>query len=222
MNRVEIKELAKQKIKGNIWNLIWPLLIIGLFEGLVNNIFGVSSSKALVNFDFSNFDINAMTESINTSFSPISFLVNIAFSIINVAYLKYVLNFVRTGKLEFNDILECIKAKWLNVLLVSLITSIIIGLGLAIFIIPGIILALGLSMASLITIDTDLGPIDALKKSWTMMRGYKWNYLIFILSFLGWILLSPFTLFFLLIWLIPYITVAEIIYYEKLKTINKD
>ena len=217
MDRKEIKETAKQKIKGNIWNLIWPLLVIGLLEGIVSNIFGGNPSKALVNFDLTNFDINAIAESTTTSFSPVSFLINVIFNVINVAYLKYVLNFVRTGNLEFNDIIDCIKTKWLNVLLVSLIMSVLIGLGFALFIIPGIILSLGLSMSSLIVIDSDLGPIDALKKSWEIMKGYKWNYLVFILSFLGWILLSPLTFFLLLIWLVPYMTVAEIMYYEKLK-----
>ena len=101
--------------------------------------------------------------------------------------------------------------------MVSLISSVLIGIGFALFIVPGIILSLGLSMASIIVIDSDLGPIDVLKKSWEMMKGYKWNYFVFILSFLGWILLSPFTFFLLLIWLVPYMTVAEIIYYEKLK-----
>ena len=72
-------------------------------------------------------------------------------------------------------------------------------------------------MSSLIVIDTDLGPVESIKKSWEMMKGYKWNYFVFILSFLGWILLTPFTLGLLFIWLIPYMTVAEIIYYERLK-----
>lgn len=214
MNRVEIKEFAKQKIKGNIWNLIWPLLVIGVLESIVSNIFA-GSNTALFNIDASNFDINAIAEA--TQVSPVSYLINLLFSVINIAYIKYVLNFVRTGKLEFNDILSCLKEKWLNILLVSLISSVLIGIGFALFIVPGIILSLGLSMASIIVIDSDLGPIDVLKKSWEMMKGYKWNYFVFILSFLGWILLSPFTFFLLLIWLVPYMTVAEIIYYEKLK-----
>ena len=222
MNRVEIKESAKQKIKGNIWNLIWPLLVIGVLEGIVNRICGVDATSSLVNIDVSNLDVNAIAESSKASYSPVSFLITLVFSIINVGYLKYVLNFVRNGKFEFNDIIDCIKEKWLNILIVSLIIRILIGLGMVLFIVPGIILALGLTMASLIVIDTDLGPIDAIKKSWNMMKGYKWNYLVFILSFLGWIVLSPFTLFILLIWLIPYMTVSEVLYYEKLKDIKKD
>lgn len=221
MNRVEIKENAKQKIKGNIWNLIWPLLVIGVLQSIISRICGVDPTSSLVNVDLNNLDMNAISQSTNTSFSPASYVIELIFSIINVAYLKYVLNFIRTGKFEFNDIIDCIKTKWLNILIVSLITSIVIGLGFALLIVPGIILALGLSMASLIIIDTVLGPIDAIKKSWSMMKGYKWNYLVFTLSFLGWILLSPFTLFILLIWLVPYMEVAIILYYEKLKDANK-
>ena len=221
MDRVKIKESAKQKIKGNIWNLLWPLLIIGVLEGLLNNIFGGSSNQALVNLDLSNLDVNAISDSIKTTSSPISFIINIVFSVINVAYLKYVLNFLRTGKFDFNDIIECLKTKWLNILIVSLITAVATTIGFMLFIIPGIIVSLGLGMASLIVIDSDLSAIDAIKKSWEMMKGYKWNYFVFLLSFLGWIILAPFTLFILFIWLIPYMTVAEVIYYDELKKITK-
>ena len=219
MNRVEIKELAKQKIKGNIWNLLWPLLVIGILESIVSSIFG-GSNTALVNIDVSNLDFNAIADA--TKVSPVNFIINIVFSVLNIAYIKYALNFVRTGKFEFNDIINCLKEKWLNILLVSVISSILMGIGFALFIIPGVILALGLSMASVIVVDSDLSAIDALKKSWNMMKGYKWNYFVFILSFLGWILLSPLTFFLLLIWLVPYMTVAELLYYEKLKEIQKD
>ena len=43
---------------------------------------------------------------------------------------------------------------------------------------------------------------------------------VFILSFIGWIILSPFTLFLLFIWLVPYMSVADAIYYDKLKEKN--
>ena len=221
MDRVKIKESAKQKIKGNIWNLLWPLLIIGVLEGVLNNIFGGSSNQALVNLDLSNLDVNAISDSIKTTSSPISFIINIIFSVINIAYLKYVLDFVRTGKFDANSIIECLKTKWLNLLIVSLLTGIATTIGFMLLIVPGVIVAIGLGMAGLIVIDSDLSAIDALKKSWEMMKGYKWNYFVFILSFIGWIILAPFTLFILFIWLIPYMTVAEVIYYDELKKITK-
>ncbi len=217
MDRVAIKEEARTKIKGNIWNILWPLLVIGVLESVIFSIFGGGNHNAFVNVDVTNLDFKAIMDTTDTSFSPINLLLNILFNIVNVAYLKYILNFVRTGKFEFNDIIDCIKSKWINILGVSVIEYLVISVGFILFIIPGIILALGLTMSSLIVIDTDLGPVESIKKSWEMMKGYKWNYFVFILSFLGWILLTPFTLGLLFIWLIPYMTVAEIIYYERLK-----
>ena len=72
-----------------------------------------------------------------------------------------------------------------------------------------------------LVIDTKTKGQDALKISREMMQGYKWNYFVFGLSFLGWILLVPFTLGILLIWLYPYMTVATAIYYERLKGTKK-
>ena len=40
MNRSEIKELAKKKIKGNKWNILWPMLIIGVVGYILLRIFG--------------------------------------------------------------------------------------------------------------------------------------------------------------------------------------
>ena len=42
MNRSEIKELAKQKIKGNLWNILWPMLIIEVINSILSSFFGPS------------------------------------------------------------------------------------------------------------------------------------------------------------------------------------
>ena len=72
-------------------------------------------------------------------------------------------------------------------------------------------------MVTFIVIDTDTSGSDSLRKSREMMKGYKMDYFIFQLSFIGWHILAVFTLGILYIWLVPYITVAETIYYDKLK-----
>ena len=38
MDRKEIKELAKTKIKGNIWNLLWPFLCITIISGFASRV----------------------------------------------------------------------------------------------------------------------------------------------------------------------------------------
>ena len=214
MNRKEIKELAKTKIKGNLWNIWWPFLVISVLESLVTKIFG-----ATINVDFTN--LESLTNiSVPTSYYVKVVLVGIVFGIVTAAYTKYILNFVRTGKFDTNDILNTIKEKWLQVLIASILTSVIIGVASIFLVIPGIIASLGFAMAILLVIDKNVDGADSLKASWNMMKGYKWNYLVFQLSFIGWILLVPFTIGLLLIWLYPYIVVAEVIYYDKLKDIN--
>lgn len=81
-------------------------------------------------------------------------------------------------------------------------------------------MSLAYAMVTFLVIDTEVSGSDALKESRKMMKGYKGNYFIFILSFIGWILLTPFTLGILLIWLVPYMTISQVLYYEKLKAKN--
>ena len=82
-------------------------------------------------------------------------------------------------------------------------------------------MTLAYAFVDYLVVDTDVTGNDALRESREMMKGYKWNYFVFGLSFLGWILLVPFTLGILLIWLYPYMTVATAIYYERLKGTKK-
>ena len=216
MNRKEIKELAKSKIKGNIWKLLWPSLAIGVAESLLTNIF---TPKTANTADFTS--LNSSTGNIPTGNAIIILLIGIVFGIAMIAYKKYVLNFVREGKCDFKDILDCMKEKWLNILIAELVMGILVGLASLLFVIPGIILAFAYAMVTYLVVDTNLSGIDSLKKSREMMKGYKMDYFVFCLSFLGWIILAPFTLFILFVWLVPYMEVAEAIYYDKLKEKTK-
>ncbi|HLK37634.1 MAG TPA: hypothetical protein VKU41_12830 [Polyangiaceae bacterium] len=46
-------------------------------------------------------------------------------------------------------------------------------LGLVFFIVPGVILAVGLGFGQYYVVDTNLGPVDALKASWEATRGQR-------------------------------------------------
>lgn len=222
MNRKEIKRQAWEKIKGNKWNIIWPLLLIAVIQSVLSNVLGGTSNNALANLDLSNLDANTIEQlSERMTISPVNGLLGLIFGIVDVAYLKYLLNIVRTGKAEFNDIIDCFKEKWLQILILNIVLGVLVGLGFVFLIIPGIILSLAYSMASLLIVDTEKEGIEALKKSRAMMKGYKWNYFVFLLSFIGWYLLVPITLGVVLIWLVPYVSVAEVLYYEELKKITK-
>ncbi len=199
MDRVEIKSLAKEKIKGNLWNIWWPLLVICLISGLAGSIGG------------------ALSNSLGTIGAIISSLISIAASLLGASYTAYLMKLTRGEEADFNTIIDCLKNKWLQLLITSLLVAIYVFLWSMLFVIPGIIKGLAYSMALLIVIDTDLSGNDAIRESMRMMDGYKWNYFVFQLSFIGWILLAPLTFGLLYIWLLPYMMTAEILYYDKLR-----
>ncbi len=215
MNRKEIKELAKAKIKGNKWNLIWPMLIIGVISSIISRLFGGTIT----------IDLNNLESLSNLHFTPMqyggSILSSLITGLLTAGFMAYVLEFVRKGKFDTNKIIDTIKTKWVNILIADILVTIIVSLCFLLLVVPGIIMTLAYAMVTFLVIDTDVAGNDALKESREMMKGYKWDYFVFSLSFIGWILLIPFTLGIILIWLYPYMIVAYTIYYERLKKLKK-
>ena len=215
MDRVKIKEAAKEKIKGNKWNIIWPALIISVVAGLLERLVGGTPTFTT--------DANGymVMEPMSAKVMVAIYIIGLIVGIVTSCYKKYILNFVRNGKFDTNDIINCVKEKWVDLLVASILVYVIVFLCTLLFVVPGIIMGFAYAMVTYIIIDSDTKGSDSLKKSREMMKGYKWNYFVFYLSFLGWILLTPFTLGILLVWLYPYMTVADAIYYDELKKLKK-
>ncbi len=102
-------------------------------------------------------------------------------------------------------------------LAVGIIMAVIVTLGCIAFIIPGIILALAYSMSTYLLVDNpDMGIVEILKNSRTMMQGNKWRLFCLMISFIGWYLLLIPTLGLLSLWLMPYISVTYCAFYNNL------
>lgn len=197
MNRLKIKEEAKKTIEGNKWNLWIPLLII----------IAVGFVWGLITFNVDQFSVVGMTLEILYAFITVP---------LTIGLYKYVLDITRGKKFDVMDLFNSYK-KVLMIVAASILMSIIVSVGLILLIVPGIIAALALAMTYYIIADGEEDPIEALKKSNEMMKGYKWDYFVFTLSFIGWILLACITLGIALIWIYPYMIVAFALYYDKLK-----
>jgi len=65
--------------------------------------------------------------------------------------------------------------------------------------------------------NPDIKPLEAIKKSQIMMKGYKWKLFILHLSFIGWGLLCILTAGIGFLWLYPYVGLSEGNFYENLK-----
>lgn len=67
----------------------------------------------------------------------------------------------------------------------KILTSIIVLIGFVLLIIPGIIAALGLMFVTYLIVDRHMNPIDAIKESWRITKGHKWELFLLALALIG-------------------------------------
>jgi uncharacterized membrane protein len=89
---------------------------------------------------------------------------------------------VRGDKVEVKTIFDGFK-NYINVVLASLLTIGLIGIGTIVFLIPGIYVACRLVFVSYLVMDEGLDPIAAVEASWRITRGHTWK--VFVLGFLA-------------------------------------
>jgi len=66
-----------------------------------------------------------------------------------------------------------------------ILTTIVVVLGFIAFIVPGIILGIGLGFVPYLVVERSLGPIEAMKESWRITKGHKWQLFLLLLALLG-------------------------------------
>ncbi|KWT67409.1 hypothetical protein APY04_1974 [Hyphomicrobium sulfonivorans] len=71
-----------------------------------------------------------------------------------------------------------------------ILTGIAVTLGLMAFIVPGIIIGLGLMFVPYLVVERGLGPVEAIKESWRITKGNKWQLALLMLALLGIVILG--------------------------------
>jgi uncharacterized membrane protein len=142
---------------------------------------------------------------------------------ISLGMAIYFLRISRDESVEINNLFDGFK-QFGNALGAYLLMLLIIILGFILLIVPGIIAALALSQTFNIMHDEpNLGPIEAMKKSHEMMKGHRGDYFLLNLSFIGWALLCILTIGIGFLFLAPYASVTNAIFYNNLVDYhNKD
>ena len=205
------KSKAKELLKDNLWNVFGAIVVVGVISFLIELIWKATGLTTTETYDIMGVSYEV------TKTNSLASLIGSIISLITAAGLSfYVLNIVRGTKVGINEIFGYLKKNILTIILVSILEGLFIAVGFVLLIIPGIVIALGLSLSSYVLIDNqDLSFMDVIKKTWEMMKGHKIEYFLFGLSFIGWILFCAFII--PLIYVAPYITLAEAVYYESIK-----
>lgn len=193
MDRIELKEWAKEKIKGNLWNIIIGLLItiaisimFSMGYVIIQRIFGPGNFITYI----------------------VEIITDILLIPISVGLYSYIIEFIKNDNFNQNLIFEPYE-RTLNVIGASLLVSLLVMVGCICFIIPGIYLAFSYAMVPyLLATRKDLTITETLELSRKMMDGHKFDYFVLSISFIGWAILVPFTLGILMIWIYPYIMTA--------------
>lgn len=108
--------------------------------------------------------------------------------------------------------------RFVETLIAGLLISLIVSVAAIFLVVPGIIALCGLSMTLFIMNDNpEISGIEALKMSWNMMNGHKWDLFVLWFSFIGWIFLSLLTCGLGFLWLYSYMTVATLNFYRQLR-----
>lgn len=67
----------------------------------------------------------------------------------------------------------------------EVLAGIIIFVGFLLLVVPGVIASLGLCFVLYVVIDREAGPINALKESWRLTTGSKWQLFLLVLALIG-------------------------------------
>lgn len=198
MNRSEIKSNAKNSLQGKYGETIKLILAY----------YGIVIVVALI--------LSALGE--GDTVELLTGVISVVISaLLYFGYKSFFLKISRGEDAKFNELFKRTDL-FLMYIGLSFLTSLFISLWSLLFIIPGIIAFFSYQMIYYIALDNpNMGIMEIIKKSKTMMKGYKWQYFVLVLSFIGWEILSLFTLGILNLWLMPYMEVTFANFYNKIR-----
>lgn len=139
--------------------------------------------------------------------------------LLSVAVARYFMNRVR-GIGEPKNIesaIDGVKDNFLGSMLTGILGSLFVGIGMFLFVIPGILFAFSFSMAFYVINDhPEMTAMQALKESRRLMKGHRMQFFLLNLSFFGWIILGSLCFGVGTLWVSAYMETANAVFYEEL------
>lgn len=189
IDRIALKNMAKEQIKGNV-GVLFVILLIAL---------GISTVAAMIPV-FGWFASGWIAEP--------AFGLSLA-----VIYL----DLTKGAKPQISRVFDGFYDLWSSIK-VSFFVGVFTLLWSLLFIIPGIVKAYSYSMAYYILAENKGMPaLEAIRHSKEMMDGHKMDLFVLSLSFIGWNLLGIITFGIAYIWVVPYALATMTNFYNAIK-----
>ena len=117
------------------------------------------------------------------SFSFVGMLVTLLSTVLLAGYVNYCLCIQRDMEMPYDSLFDAFPFAG-KVILLEVLQGLIIGVGIMLFIIPGVILGFSYAFALYhLCEDPDISVIEALRRSRRETKGWKWQLFLLLLSF---------------------------------------
>ena len=188
MDRAELKARAKAQLGNGIFQNTWLMAALVCFiQGAI-----VSVASSLLNV------------------AGIVLAGPMAYGL-SVVFLK---NAREGGEIKIEDLFAGFSGDFLQIFLMGLLQSLFIALGSVLFVIPGIIVSMALSMVWYIKIDhPSYTWKEAFAASRDMTNGRKMELFILSLSFIGWMILGSLCFGIGILFVMPYMNATMVQWY---------
>jgi uncharacterized membrane protein len=194
------------------WNIMWATFIELVVVTLV---YGVVQIPAAAGWQFHHGTVEAVGVLLG--------MFAMAYGVLLAGPIGYSVDWVflkavRKEKIEIKDMFSVFERNYWNAVLASLVTFVIIGIGLIMLIVPGIIFACRLAFVPYLVIDRNMEAMEALKTSWEMTKGHGWK--VFLIGLLGFfiVIAGLIVIFFGVIISIMWISTAMAVLYHDVST----
>ena len=213
IDRKALKAQAKAFAFKNKWNIWKPMVIYYLLVFVVT--FVVSFAVTI---------LGVKETAAQNIIDLVSNILSIATLPMAIGITAYVMKLIKGEKMTVKEALLSKYSMFGLIFCVSLIAGLFTALWTILLIVPGIIYLYKMAMIDYILAEDDANKLsyrEVMDRSEKLMNGHKMDFFVFELSFIGWILLSLVTFGIALIWVLPYVEVATVMYYEELKKLDK-
>lgn len=178
----------------------------------------LASADPVALLDMSSTEILAMaglTSSVTLYSSFLSILVSLFMTVLYGGFYLYCMGIRQGREMPASTLVDGLSLAG-KLIWCSILSSIKIFLWSLLFFFPGIIAAYRYRFATYnLLVDPSLSASEAIRLSCEQTRGMKWDLFVLDLSFIGWSILASLTLGLLNIWLLPYMTLCDLAYFEE-------